>query len=186
MSLIKKFLARFKRNEDGAVITEIALSMPLYLSLLAGTFEVGNYLILNLKVQHTVVTIADLVTRDEQINEATMTDIFLVVPEIMAPYQAADSTVTIVSAISQTEDRQQEVFWQRTGGGTLTAASTFGTEGEPAILPAGLTMRDNETILTTEVYYRFEPLLFPFIEAKTLRKVSYFRPRIGALQEIDP
>lgn len=186
MSLIKNLWRKLKREEDGAVLAEIALSMPLYLSLLAGTFEVGNYLILNLKVQHTVVTIADLVTRDEEVSEAVIADIFQVVPQIMAPYQTGDSTVTIVTAISQTEDRPQEVFWQRRGGGTLSMASQFGIEGEAATLPAGLTMRDHETILATEVYYQFEPLIFPFLESSTMRKVSYFRPRIGALQEVQP
>ncbi len=186
MNPIKRWLKRFKGNEDGAVLTEIALSMPLYMMLLSGIFEVGNYLILHMKVQHTVVTIADLVTRDEQISEDVMTDIFQVVPQIIAPYPTGENTLTIVSAVSQTEDVASSVFWQRSGGGTLSAASEFGEEGDAALLPAGLTMRDNETILATEVFYRFEPLIFPFIPEKTVRRVSFFRPRIGALQEIDP
>lgn len=186
MNPIKALFYRFKKDEDGAVLTEIALSMPLYLILLSGIFEVGNYLILHMKVQHTVVTIADLVTRDEEISEAVMADIFQVVPQIIAPYSAAEDSVTIVSAVSQTEDVPSSVFWQRAGGGTLSATSEFGAEGDPATLPAGLTMRDNETILATEVFYRFEPLIFPFIPEKTVRRVSFFRPRIGSLQEIQP
>ncbi len=186
MNPIKKWFHCFRKNEDGAVLTEIALSMPLYLILLSGIFEVGNYLILHMKVQHTVVTIADLVTRDEQISEDVIEDIFRVVPLIIAPYPTGDNSLTIVSAVSQTEDTPSSVFWQRSGGGDLTAASVFGEEGDAALLPAGLTMRDNETILATEVFYRFEPLIFPFIPEKTVRRVSFFRPRIGSLQEIDP
>lgn len=186
MSPIKTLFHRFRKDEDGAVIAEIALSMPLYLILLSGIFEVGNYLILHMKVQHTVVTIADLVTRDEEITEDVMADIFLVAPQIIAPYAAGEDMVTIVSAVSQTEDVPSSVFWQRSGGGTLTATSEFGEEGEAAVLPAGLTMRDNETILATEVFYRFEPLIFPLIPEKTVRRVSFFRPRIGSLQEIQP
>jgi len=186
MNPIKSFINRFRSEEDGIVLTEIALSMPLYLILLAGIFEVGNYLILHMKVQHTVVTIADLVTRDEEISESVMSDIFQVVPHIISPYPAGADSVTIVTAVSQTKDIPTTVFWQRKGGGTFPATSEFGEEGDAAILPAGLTMRDNETILATEVYYKFEPLIFPFIPSTTVRRVSFFRPRIGALQEMKP
>ncbi len=185
MSLIKHLIGRLKKNEESSILAEIALSMPLYIGLLAGTFEVGNYLILHMKVQHSVVTIADLVTRDQTISEAVITDILEVVPEILAPYRAEENTVTIVSAISQTEDIASSVFWQRTGGGTLSAVSKLGAEGDPALLPPTITMRDNETVLAVEVYYQFSPLVFPFMENSTIRRVSYYRPRIGSLQEIE-
>lgn len=186
MNRINILLKRLKRSEKGSILAEIALSLPLYIGLLAGMFEVGNYLILHMKIQHTVVTIADLVTRDEEISEAVMADIFQVVPQILAPYGSPVDTVTIVSAISQTEDIALSVFWQRSGGGTFAAVSELGLEGDPADLPDTITMRDNETVLATEVFYRFEPLVFDFLPETTIRRVSYFRPRIGSLQEIEP
>jgi len=184
MSLIKKILKRLCKSEEGSILTELALSMPLYIGLVTGVVEVGNYLLLNLKVQHTVVSIADLVTRDEEITEAVLTDIFQVVPQIMSPYTTGADSVTIVSSVSQTPDIPATVFWQRSGGGSLVEISDFGVEGELATLPGVITMRDGETVLATEVYYRYEPLIFSFLPPKTIRRVSYFRPRIGALQEI--
>jgi len=184
MSLIRKLLKRLRKNEEGSILTELALSMPLYIGMLTGVVEVGNYLLLNLKVQHTVVTIADLVTRDEEINEAVISDIFKVIPQIMSPYIIGENSVAIITSVSQTEDEAATVFWQRSGGGTLLETSEFGAEGEPASLPGVITMRDNETVLATEVYFRYEPLVFSFLPEQTIRRVSYFRPRIGALQEI--
>ncbi|WP_262691844.1 TadE/TadG family type IV pilus assembly protein [Kordiimonas aestuarii] len=191
MSLIEKLrsstlLARLRRDQGGAILTELALSVPIFLTLLTGVTEVGNYMLMNLKLQHTVVSIADLVTRDETISEDVIDDIFKAVPQILNPFPTGDKSLTIVSSISQTEDVVASVFWQRSGGGSLDADSALGAEGDPVNLPAGLTLRDNETILATEVYYRYEPLVFDFIPTKTIRKVSYFRPRIGALQEIEP
>lgn len=184
MNLIRQFLKRLRKNESGAILTELALSMPLYIGMLTGIVEVGNYLLLNLKVQHTVVSIADLVTRDEEITEATITDIFQVIPQIMSPYSTGEDSVAIISSVSQTEDIAATVFWQRSGGGTLDAASEFGIEGEAATLPGVITMRDDESVLATEVYYRYEPLIFSFLPEQTIRRVSYFRPRIGSLTEI--
>ena len=186
--LVRKYfcwlLPAIKRNQDGSVLTELALSMPLYIGLLTGIVEVGNYFLLNLKVQHTVVSIADLVTRDEEITEAVIADIFQVIPHIMDPYTNSEGSVAIISSVSQTVDDPATVFWQRSGGGSLSAASEFGMEGEAAALPTAITMRDGETVLATEVFYQYEPLIFSFLPSQTIRRVSYFRPRIGALQEI--
>lgn len=183
---LRRFWRRLKRDEDGAILTEIALSIPLFITMLMGIVEVGNYLLLNLKLQHTVVSVSDLVTRDEEINEGTIADIFSVAPQIMAPYQLGEDALVIVTAVSQLPDEAAEIFWQRSGGGTLLAASDFGAEGQAPTLPAGLTMRENETIIATEVFFDYEPVIFPFIEAQTIRKASFFRPRIGALQEVQP
>lgn len=185
MNPIKKLANRFKRNEDGATLIEIALSMPIFLVLLTGTVEVSNYLLLNLKLQHTVISVADLVTRDEEVTEDIIDDVFSAVPIIMAPYTDEEDTLTIVSAVSQTEDDPASVFWQRSGAGTLSATSELGEEGD--LVDAneiGITMRDNETVLATEIYFTYEPLIFSFLPEQTLRRVAYFRPRIGALQEI--
>ncbi|MFC3052509.1 TadE/TadG family type IV pilus assembly protein [Kordiimonas pumila] len=185
MNPIKKIMPRLRHNKEGSVLVEIALSIPIFLGLLTGMVEVGSYLLLHMKMQHTVVAIADLVTRDETINEATMTDIFQAVPQVMAPYNKSADTLMMVSSISQLEDEQPTIFWQRSGGGTLSAASGYGEEGDTATLPADITMRDDETVLVTEIFYRYEPLVFRFLPNQTLKRTAFFRPRIGALQQID-
>lgn len=183
MNPIERHIQRLRHDERGAILTELALSIPLFVILITGVVEAANYLLLNLKLQHTVVAISDLVTRDEDISEQVMADIFQAVPQIMSPYPAESSATTIVTAISQTEDIPPTVYWQRRSG-TLTVTSDFGVEDDPADLPDGLTLRDDETILATEIYYAYEPLIYDFLPAATLRKVAYFRPRIGALQEM--
>lgn len=187
MSPFRKFLRRFRHNEDGSILTEIAISIPVYVIILTGVVEVGNYLLTHLKLQHTVVSVSDLITRDEDISEGVITDIFESVPHIMAPFDDNGRTLAVITAISQTEDEPASIYWQRSGGGTLSAASEIGVEGEQLdALPGGLTLRDDETILAAEIFYSYEPLFFDMVETQTIRKTSYFRPRIGALQEIDP
>jgi Flp pilus assembly protein TadG len=183
MNPIKALIKRFRRSEEGSILTEVALSLPIFIGILAGTVEVSNYLLLNLKLQHTVISVSDLVTRDEDITEDVITDIFAAVPIIMAPYTDEEDMITIISAVSQTEDDPASIFWQRSGAGTLTASSTLGEEGDLVNLD-GITMRDNETVLATEVFFTYEPLVFSFLPEQTIRRIAYFRPRIGALQEI--
>jgi len=185
MNPIKQILKKLRRDDRGAVLVEMALSLPLYILLLSGVVETANYLILNLKLQHTVNTVSDLVTRDDSITGATMTDIFSAVPTILAPYATNGDATTIVTAISQSASVPTQVYWQRESG-SLSATSEFGTTGTPVnTLPGGLTLRDDETILATEIFYQYKPLIFDFLPSQTLHKIAYFRPRIGALQSIN-
>ncbi|MFC4349041.1 TadE/TadG family type IV pilus assembly protein [Kordiimonas lipolytica] len=186
MNRFRRIIKSICSDQRGAVLTELALSMPLYIVLLMGTVEVGNYLLLHLKLQHTVVAVSDLATRDEEITEAVVADIFEVVPQIMRPFDTETRTIAYVSAISQAEDVPSTIYWQRSGGGNLVHGSDIGDEGDAIDVPAGLTLRDDETILATEIFYSYEPLIFSFLDSYTIRKTSYFRPRIGALQEIQP
>lgn len=182
----RRRLRNFRRNEDGAILAELAFALPLFVTFLMGIVEVGNYLLVNLKLQHSVVSIADLVTRDEEISEDVLADVFNAAPQIMAPFDMGEDALVIVSAVSQTEEEPASIYWQRSGGGTLSIASEFGLEGEAPTLPAGLTMRDDETILATEIFYSYEPIIFQFIPSQMIRKESFFRPRIGALQTVEP
>ncbi len=183
---IRRLANSLRKDDQGSILAELALAMPLFLTFLMGIVEVGNYLLINLKLQHSVVSIADLVTRDEQISETVMADVFNAAPQIMEPFPMGADALVIVSAISQTEDEPPSIYWQRMGGGTMDVDSDFGIEGGPPNLPDGLTMRDDETILATEIFYDYEPVIFQFIPSQRLRKQSFFRPRIGALQSVDP
>lgn len=185
ISLAARLIRNLRRDQQGSILAELAFALPLFVTFLMGIVEVGTYLLINLKLQHSVVSIADLVTRDEEISEDIMADIFNAAPQIMEPFEMGTDAIVIVSAISQSEDVPASIYWQRSGGGTLDANSEFGIEGEPPTLPDGLTMRDDETILATEIFYDYEPVIFQFIPSQRLRKESFFRPRIGALQTID-
>lgn len=185
-TLAARIIRKLRQDERGSILAELAFALPLFVTFLMGIVEVGTYLLINLKLQHSVVSIADLVTRDEEISEEIMADIFNAAPQIMAPFEMGAGAVVIVSSISQAEDVPASIFWQRAGGGSLDVNSEFGIEGEPPTLPEGLTMRDDETILATEIFYEYEPVIFQFIPSQRLRKESFFRPRIGALQSIDP
>lgn len=174
----------FKRDKKGSVSAELALAMPLLITILSGVIEAGNFLLLNMKLQHTTIAMADLATRDDEITEEVLSDIFTAVPAIMEPYSDSNRTSIILSAVSQTEDVSATVFWQRRGGDLTGTVSAIGEEGGAPTLPDILTLRDDETIIIAESFYQYEPLIFDVFGAQTLTKTSYFRPRLGSLQSI--
>lgn len=182
---LRRLATRFSRREDGAVLVEIAFSIPVMFFLLAGLVELGFFLLLTMKLQHTAVSVSDLTTRDEQITQATLDDIFTAAPQIMAPFPLGDRANVVISAISRNSTTPTRIFWQRSGGGTLNEPSRLGAEGETPTIDPALTLRDDETIVVTEVFYDYQSILFPILETGTVRRVAYFRPRLGALQTVN-
>lgn len=175
----------FMHRRDGAALIEVGLALPAFLFLLTGLVEIGFFLLLTTKLQHAAVSVSDLTTRDETISEAVITDIFAAAPQIIAPFPLGERARVIVSAVSQNSSTPIQIFWQRQGGGSLDTASQIGAEGDTPALPAELPLRDDETIIVTEIFYAYEPMIFTVLQPRTLRHVAYLRPRLGALQSVE-
>jgi len=180
-----KLTKRFLRERRGSALMEIAFSLPILMVLLTGAIETGLFLMLNQKLQHSAVSLSDLTTRDEQISEATMTDIFSAFPIIMAPFTTGTDTRVIISAVGNDSGGNATIFWQREGAGSLTQSSSVGTTGNAPTLPPDIPIRDNETIIVTEVFYEYAPIFFTVIDPVRLRRTAFHRPRIGALTTVN-
>jgi Flp pilus assembly protein TadG len=178
-------------NEDGVVVTELALILPLLLIILAGIVEVSNYVLLNMKAQHTVVSLGDLTTRSSTISADTVADVYTAIEEIMAPYPTSTRSKVIISALSIDEASTVTdpiIIWQCTSPSAgVSAGSALGEYSESVDFTSEtITMREGETLVVTEFFYNYEPLVFQNVIKKGLiRKKAYFRPRIGALQQVE-
>ncbi len=183
----------FTKSEDGIVVTELALALPLLIIFISGIVEVSNFLLINMKAQHTVVSIGDLTTRSSTLSADTVADVYTAVEEIMAPYPVDSGSLVIISALALPSDAAPndppDVIWQCTNpGSAVPEISRFGTVGPDADFDDEIiTMRQGETLVVAEFFYEYEPLVFTgVVDAQLLRKLAYFRPRIGALQTIEP
>jgi len=185
MGALVRTIRRLRRRDDGSIVTELALVLPIFLILLSGTLEVGFFLLLNLKVQHSVVTLADLVSRDEKISEDTIEDIFIAIPQIMTPYYSEDKSRLYITSVSRDADEEAEVFWQRSSGGLQSALSEVGSEGEEPNLPSDISVEEGETVIVTEYHYAYAPLVFDMFEPRVFVRKAYFKPRLGSLQEVE-
>jgi hypothetical protein len=180
-----------KNNEDGVVATELALVLPLLVIILAGIVEVSNYILLNMKAQHTVVSLGDLTTRTSTISADTVADVYTAVEEIMAPYPSTARSKVIITALSidgASAITNPIIIWQcTTSTGSVTEPSELGAYADTVDFTGQpVTMREGETLVVTEFFYDYEPLVFSnVIDAGLLRKKAYFRPRIGALQKVE-
>jgi len=184
---MNRFKVPTKETQRGSVITEMAFLLPLLVMVIFSSVEISRYVLLHQKIDRTASTMADLVTRSNDISLAELTDYFESANAVMQPFQLAAEGAIIVSSIYQEEDQAPRVNWQQTGGGTLSGiTSLFGATNSNATLPENFIMNDFEAVITVEVFYAYQPWLFDlsmfgFTEANTIYHRAFFRPRLGDL-----
>ena len=94
---IVKGLARFNRDERGIAATEIALLLPLMVSLYFGVVQLSQAVSARSNVTLTARTVSDLVSRVTTINNADMTNALNASAAVMAPFPLNNLKVTVSS-----------------------------------------------------------------------------------------
>ena len=181
-----RILERFLRCERGSSIVEFAIVVPILALLTMSATDLGMYILLHQKLESAANSAADLAARDDTLNVSQLNDIYSSMAHIMKPFDVGANGVAIVSGVGATVDNTPEVYWQLAGAGTLSATSQIGVVGEPATMPAVLTVLAGQTVIVAEVYYQFEPLFGSILSPITMRRTIYVRPRLGSLDTLDP
>lgn len=182
-------ILRLPSCRAGNVAVEFGLAAPVLLLLMLASAELGRFVILHQKIDRVATTISDLVARAETISESQLVDIFTAAGQVASPFDLADLGVVIVSSITNPsgDGKGPIVTWQRIGGGSYSASSQLGEEGDEATLLAGFDVREGETAIISEVYYDFTPFLSELIiEPQEVYRSAHHRPRLGTLEEIEP
>jgi Flp pilus assembly protein TadG len=176
----RRRLAALARNEEGAVLVELAAAMIVLVPVILSVVELTRYALLTQKLDRVAMTVGDLVSRGENLTPAQITDIFAAVPFLLQPFEMGAKGRVIVTGIENpVGSTPPRVVWRREGAGTLTATSTLGALNANAAVPSPIALADNEVIVVTEVFYRFEPLLLPALMPEaTVRHSFVFRPRL--------
>ena len=112
-------LARFRRDDRGALVAEFALTLPVMMILVMAGAEVGRYMLVNQKMDRAAATMADLVAQEETMTTATLNGLFSMVSPTMTPFTLGGNGVMIVSSI-KLDGSTPKIGWQRTGGGTCS------------------------------------------------------------------
>jgi hypothetical protein len=179
-------MRRLRRDTRAVSALEFALILPILVMFSAGLVEFGRLILLTQKLQNGAFILADLAARDKTLSEGQVDDLFLALGDLVEPFDIAAEGRAIVTGVMGDVNDDPLIMWQREGAGSLDADSSLGDEGEFADLPDELSISEGETIIVAEVFYAFEPLFGLNTSARTLRKVSYFKPRLGTLDALLP
>ncbi len=187
IGLIGRVLRRLKRDRRGTLAVEMAVATPVVIGLLLSGVEVTRYVLLNQKIERASATMADLVSQSETLSEGGLVNLFAATAYVMDPFDLVADGQLVVSSISATNGNPARINWQRAFGGGSGGSSAFGIEGGNANLPVGFVVRDNETVVFTEVFYDYVPAFMGTeLVARNLYNYAVFRPRFSSLATINP
>jgi len=173
MRAIFTLFTRFKRDTRGVSALEFALIAPVLLAMYLGAAQMTMALSADRKVTGAATSVADLVTQDDVITNAELTDIYAAGDAIMFPNDPANLSYRITS-IRMDIDGDVFVDWSETRGLSPHTTASLPT------LPNGLLAPMNSIIMVEARY----PFRGPFPQESgpllTLRDTAYLRPRRSA------
>lgn len=179
-------LRRYLAATRGSVAAEIAVAISALVILMLGGVELGQFVLLHQKMQRAATTVADLVSQERTLVLADVEALLDAAPHVMRPHALADNGVVLVSSVTADTSGTARVDWQVVGPGTLPATSDVGVSGGLAVLPAGLTLGANETLIVAEVRYRYTPWYLSVLGgSEPLYHRAFFRPRTAAVTSLN-
>lgn len=179
-------LLRLVRERRASMLAETAMMLSVLGTLSLAGVEVARYTLLHQKLERVAAGVGDLIAQSETLSETDIGNIMAAVEHIARPFDVTNNGRVVVSAISASNSNPPAMNWQRAGGGSYAAGSHVGTPGGSLSLPLGLAVANGDTVIVAEVIYRYTPWVFAeLIGAAEVYQSAFFRPRFGALTQID-
>lgn len=173
----------YVRSTTGAVIIEFAIIVPVVVSLFIGIFEFSNYILLKNKLVRAAGVIGDFSTR-QNITRVLLTNYLKTANDVLKPFnfsQYGSIVSTQVQNVGMTTDPTKMIIsWQQSYNGGTSKIGIVGTA--PKNLPGGITVIKDQTIVITEIFYQYKPIIFQSLfPAQNLYRASVFVPRAGSM-----
>ena len=167
-------LARFWRNEDGVAAIELAMILPVLLTLLLGIVDAGNLLLLDKKTLSAAQIAGDLVTRNRVITAAQISDAQIAARMALEPFDKSKLGVDIVSIQFTGTSNTPTILWRET---------TDNMTPNPDVLDLaeGLGVAGEGVVITT-THYHYDPVFIGgMIGSTDMQEISVTRGRRGPL-----
>lgn len=176
-NIFKTFTARWVRETEAVATVEAALVFPILLTILLGTFDMGNGILANQKTIRASQIVADLVTRNMTVDAAEIEEAITAGELAFEPLDASSYGVDIVS-IRFDEDAEPEIVWRETTAGMAQNNNVLTDV-------ASLAEADNGVVVVT-VAYKFEPVFAGFVlDEMPMRETAFARGRRSAVVNME-
>ncbi|MDK2760436.1 MAG: hypothetical protein KYX64_03650 [Sphingopyxis sp.] len=167
---------RLARNVRGAVIIEMAFTIPLLVLLGLGGLEMANLTLVSTRVSQLGLSVADNASRIAagsnltlpQVRESDINDVFAALDQQAKNLNFKDNGRVILSSLERNADGGQTIKWQRCYG-KLAINSAYGAEGKGAtgtsfagMGPAGQEVKaaSGTAVMFVEIAYDYQPLVY--------------------------
>ena len=175
--MIQHSLKRFLSDTKAVSAVEFALIAPILVSLYLAAAELSTALTAQRKVTQVATMVADLVTQDDFITSAELTDIYNAADAVLAPFGGANLNLRITSLRLDVLQDGHYVHWSEGSGMTAYALD------DDIVIPGGLLEEGYSVIFVEAAYDHTSALNAVLPGTVTLQKNAYLRPRRSAWVE---
>lgn len=150
---------------------EAGLLFPVLLTILCGSIDLGQALILNQKVIGASQIVADILGREMDVSDAELQDTLAAARMALTPYSSASLGMDVAGIQYVGTGLVPTVRWR----------DTFSMSPNPAVIEGSQGLgRQNEGVIAVTVKYQFEPYFTrTFGTGFEMEEVAYVRGRKG-------
>ncbi len=177
LKLCLQTAARVASDNEGAVLIEAAIILPILLTVFFGMIEFSDAFTAKRRVQSVAGTTADLVARTQSVTISDLADVASVGAQLLQPFSSSGLTLKISSVAEDYQSKTTEQ-WNCSWSSISTAPTCTQTGAAYAGVPAGI-LRAGESVIVSQATYTFKPAIGEFLlGGVTFTAASYFRPRL--------
>ncbi len=170
--MFRKLFTHWLKNEEGLAAMEAAMIFPILMTLLLGTFDMGNGILANQKAIRASQITADLLARNKSVNSTLLSESIEAGRLAFAPMSTTSYGIDIVS-IRFDNNAQPQIVWRETQN--MTAVADVLDRVVP-LATAG------EGVLVVAVKYDFDPIFAGFIvDSIPMQEIAFARGRKTAV-----
>jgi Flp pilus assembly protein TadG len=184
--LLRTF-ARFGRERRGVAAAEFAIIASVLTFALLGGTELSRYTLMHQKMDRVSASVSNMVAQSSTMKTVDFDNMWAAAIQMAKPFDmGGGSSKVIISFIVAETNTNYRIQWQRSGAGTLGQNSKLGVQGGLATLPAGVALKQGDTIVAVEVYATYAPFVFPEAISSTLTyHRSFDQPRLTDIITIE-
>ncbi len=170
MTLLKKLLGNFKRNERGVITLEVIILMPLMILWIVGSNSFFDAFKTYLRASKATYTAVDLISRQVEVGPTFIGNVGTIFESIVDA--DGESSSIVISSIRMWGDAL-EIEWSRNGNGS--AGMIDATQIPLAYIP---NLSNGETIVLIQTSVPFVPIhSWGNLTAKTFSNIVAVTPR---------
>jgi len=160
------------KQDDGLAAIEAALVFPLLLTMLMGTYDLGNAILANTKVVRASQVVADLVTRKRATNNTEVLEAIEAGKLALEPLNTGSFGVDIAS-IEFDDEADSSIIWRRTVNMTP----------DPSVLNRVEALaEENAGVVVVSVRYTYQPFFAHFLTGDiSMMETAFARGRKSAV-----
>jgi Flp pilus assembly protein TadG len=169
LAMIRR-LREIGSDRAGAALVEMALILPVLLTLFMGSFELTLLVLANMKCTNAAQTMADLIAAQTDVTTANLADYYNGTQFVMSPFSGTPLKIGIAS-VTFSSSGAEAVAW------TATEGSGASNVSNPTTLASGLGTKNDSVIVVQSTYKYTSPISYVLSTSYTLTQTAFSRPR---------